>query len=398
MHNNKFILVLLIFISFCCSKQNQSKWHGRIEKVGGVEIFYNPLKGLWDGLENKNIYFIEDLSIGKAKGIEEYVFYSIRDIELDTKKNIYVLDSGDQQIKVYDKKGRFLKIIGQKGQGPGEFSSPIDIYIDKSDLIYICDSDNNRISIFDTQGNFIRSFNLKDEFIRSIVGVNSLGEIIGISFRISSESKLNLTIGTFSVNVYSAQFRFLKNLYYVNIPIMQNYVKEGSRLSLEIPFQNELCCTMDTLGNVYVGDSQEYKIHVFSHQCNLTRQIVKECERSKISKRDIQNYIDESFEDDEKGRKFWSRIIQKQLKLPRYKPVFQKLFFDQNKLWVLRCENDKKDNSFFDIFDDQGRFLKKICFQYNCLSIKKIDKNYIYCINFSGDNIQIKRYLIAEIK
>ncbi|MFH2035697.1 MAG: 6-bladed beta-propeller, partial [Candidatus Zixiibacteriota bacterium] len=69
---------------------------------------------------------------------------------------IYVADSKNNRIMVYNIDGVFQFQWGSLGNDPGQFNSPTDIDIDFEGNIYVADSGNHRIQVFDTLGNFIR--------------------------------------------------------------------------------------------------------------------------------------------------------------------------------------------------------------------------------------------------
>jgi len=72
---------------------------------------------------------------------------------------IYVTDTHGHQILVFSKKnGNLLFRIGRNGTRSGEFNYPTHIFISNKGLIYVTDSLNFRIQIFDRDGNFVTSF------------------------------------------------------------------------------------------------------------------------------------------------------------------------------------------------------------------------------------------------
>lgn len=336
-------------------RQDQKlQWKGKIEDENGVKVIRNPQEPIY----GQDIFSLEDeLSIGKAKGREEYIFYRPIDIEADSEGNIYVLDSGDKNIKAYDKKGRFLKIISRKGQGPGELSAPVDIFIDGRNRIYVSDSENSRITVFNTEGSFVNSFSLKEYSPGKIVGVNPSGDLILVVNKFSSASDKNFIELDYIVNAYSAGFDFINNLYVVSIPIMQQFVKDGRRIALGALFPKSLCCAVGSLGNIYLADSQEYKIQVYSPEGKLIHRILRECEAEKVSRRDIEDYLNGFFQENKDEKKFWSGIVEAELKVPERKPFFDRFFFARDRLLVLRLGNGKGKKSFLDIFDADGRYI-----------------------------------------
>ena len=75
-------------------------------------------------------------------------------------ENIYVVDNGGistnlHRILQYDSTGNLLKIIGQRGDKPGEFNLPTDAVVGSDGTLYVLDSGNFRVQAFDTEGNFM---------------------------------------------------------------------------------------------------------------------------------------------------------------------------------------------------------------------------------------------------
>ena len=78
---------------------------------------------------------------------------------------LYVADSERDQVLVYDADApyKFLRAIGKPSGKhdlvePGSFSRPTNVAVDKDGNVYVADTFNNRIEIFDADGNFIREF------------------------------------------------------------------------------------------------------------------------------------------------------------------------------------------------------------------------------------------------
>jgi hypothetical protein len=78
----------------------------------------------------------EDFVLG-SESDENYLFYTVWDVQADSRRNIYVLDSGAPRIQKYDKNGKYLQTIGRQGQGPGEFEQPIMLTFDKDDNLCV---------------------------------------------------------------------------------------------------------------------------------------------------------------------------------------------------------------------------------------------------------------------
>jgi DNA-binding beta-propeller fold protein YncE len=87
---------------------------------------------------------------------------------------VYVTDTNNQQVQVFDSSGTPVFKFGKKGTGEGEFQFPYGITGDKDGNIYVADLYNAKISIFSSKGKFLRYFtdeNKKTDFLTSPAGL-----------------------------------------------------------------------------------------------------------------------------------------------------------------------------------------------------------------------------------
>jgi DNA-binding beta-propeller fold protein YncE len=88
-------------------------------------------------------------------GAQSDLFQGPSDVAWDAAGNIYVADGfGNARIAKFDKNGKFVKSWGSRGVAPGQFNTPRGIVIDAQGLVYVADSGNRRIQVFDADGNF----------------------------------------------------------------------------------------------------------------------------------------------------------------------------------------------------------------------------------------------------
>lgn len=69
-------------------------------------------------------------------------------IAVASDRTVFVADTGNQRIQVFDAKGRFLTLFGSHGTGPGQFERPTDLDIAPDGRIYVVDFGNDRIQVF----------------------------------------------------------------------------------------------------------------------------------------------------------------------------------------------------------------------------------------------------------
>jgi DNA-binding beta-propeller fold protein YncE len=69
-------------------------------------------------------------------------------IAIDGDGHIWVADAGQQRIKVFNREGRLLIYFGQPGNYPGQFAGLYDIYIDKQNRVFTTEQYPGRVQMF----------------------------------------------------------------------------------------------------------------------------------------------------------------------------------------------------------------------------------------------------------
>jgi hypothetical protein len=161
------IVVLVGFLSFCSKKAVEPEYPVVIETIEGVKSITNPefpRDGRFD------LLLTVDFTVGEGVGDEPGVLNQPRDLKVDQSGSLFVLDSGDTNIKVYDDEGRFSHAIGRAGQGPGEFGRFIYFDISPEGRVFVMDGMNRRINLFEKNGMFISDFSIEGFHDKIAVG------------------------------------------------------------------------------------------------------------------------------------------------------------------------------------------------------------------------------------
>lgn len=77
---------------------------------------------------------------------------------------IYVTDTANFRVQVFDYDGNSLFQFGKSGEKKGEFRFPYGIAADAAGRIYVADMYNGNISVFDQDGTFLNYFGTADDF------------------------------------------------------------------------------------------------------------------------------------------------------------------------------------------------------------------------------------------
>lgn len=151
-------LLAAVVLTACVKKENApaaAAYPIKIETVEGVRTVLNPAFPK-DGVIRYALR--DDLTIGGEEGEADTVLNRPFDLRVDGQGNIFVLDWGDVDIKVFSPDGRLLRKIGKKGQGPGEFDTPAQFVLAVDGRIFLLSGRQHQIVTLDGAGKYLSSF------------------------------------------------------------------------------------------------------------------------------------------------------------------------------------------------------------------------------------------------
>lgn len=190
------ILAVLFYLYFVTLKSGGGIVSARKTKVGNIEFqfsIYGPGRG-------DNPKFNKPMSVA-----------------VDAENNIYVTDSQNNRVCVFNSSGNFLYEYGKRGVAnpvggdkatwkPGLFNFPYGIAVEpKSGNIYVADMANRRIQIFDNKGNFVKWFPQA-----SIQGTGHVTDLFPTAIAIRND-KLYVC-NPYQIMIFDINGKFLKDI------------------------------------------------------------------------------------------------------------------------------------------------------------------------------------------
>lgn len=198
---------------------------------------------------------------------ENDYFQRPSDIEVDTARSlVYVVDAGSCRVLVFDLQGKFLRAVGRKGQGPGEFATPTGMCLTKDGGFAVADRDNNRIQLFGPDGKFSRSVTVKGTRVADLIIAD------GRFFTVPAHgaSAYSLTMGSESdnqplVTVLDDQGQTVLEISVADFPEKHPFVRAiKHRVSLALSPQGRLFLPFYAMNLVHVFDTAGNKKGGFS--------------------------------------------------------------------------------------------------------------------------------------
>ena len=162
-------------------------------------------------------------------------------IAIDSDDNVYVADSGNARIQMFDKSGNFLFAWGSYGDIPSMFHMPVAISSDGIGDLFVADSGRNTIQIFDTGDVY------KYQIHSPLTKYESFPAIDAIAF--------DSTDDLYAVSTDD------KVLEYSSIGDFKNFF--GSSGTEEGRFSNPSAVAIDSKDNFYVVDTGNHRIQKF---------------------------------------------------------------------------------------------------------------------------------------
>ncbi|MCM2268301.1 MAG: 6-bladed beta-propeller [Elusimicrobiales bacterium] len=78
-------------------------------------------------------------------------------IYVDQKGLIYVADTGNDRVQIFNPDGTFNNMFGESGSGDGQFKSPSSVAVNAKGNIYVADTRNRKVKAFSPDGMFLFS-------------------------------------------------------------------------------------------------------------------------------------------------------------------------------------------------------------------------------------------------
>ncbi len=96
-----------------------------------------------------------------SSGRDEEALSDPKDLALSPDGRVFVADTGNSRIKIFDADGKPLGFFGSKGSRPGQLSYPESVAVGADGRVYVADTGNHRVQVFTQDGIFLFGFGQK---------------------------------------------------------------------------------------------------------------------------------------------------------------------------------------------------------------------------------------------
>lgn len=257
-------------------------------------------------------------------------------VELDDDGNVYVLDGLAPAVRVFDSDGQYVRSLGGRGAGPGEFMRPNGLIITEEGRLWVRDSGNRRYDVFESDGTHAGSF-------RRNFGAGLWNPVVDQDGLMWESAVRAMDPETFASELFFVAVRpsggVMESVETVYLPqpmrrnvwtVLQTSVAEGGFVS--VPFTAEWRARVDPRGGFWTGTTDALR---FVRQApeGDTIQIIERV----VSPRPVSTAErDRAFE--ELADRFGRAALQgSAAEIPDYMPYWSTFFLDRvGRLWVER--------------------------------------------------------------
>jgi hypothetical protein len=343
---NKIKVIVIIFVLFflqCTEKYeksdaNKSAYPVREEILDGVKTIMNPDYPR-DGLFRYKMADV--LTLGKEEEPEEAILFFPYKIRVDSNNNIYVLDAEDMNIKIYDSHGKWIRNVGRRGQGPGEYMSINDFDVSGDGRIFISDIRQRRVSILCNDGSFVFNFLVEGSCGRLRVDTEDrvyLEQFVSFSPKGTSGSRDQEII------IKRTNSRGENLIEYGKFPagkFVWRPKRENDGLHIISHTSQDAYSTswiVDKSGRIYLCNNRDYLISILNQKGKPIFRFGREFTKIKHP------------------------LYSPDLAHPEYYPAFYSRYFffdDEENLWLKIYAESSETVHLYDVFSPQGIFIRQ---------------------------------------
>ncbi len=158
------------------------------------------------------------------------------DISVDSKGDVWIADTGDDQVQEFSSTGEYIRAFGSAGTGNGQLDGPNGLALDKKGDVWVADTFNSRLEEFSSSGAYMTQ--IKTEFP------------YGVTVDTSEHLWVTNSLFSASVSEFTTGGEKLRSF--------------GSSGTGNGQFKSPWGIALDSSGDVWVADSENNRVQEFS--------------------------------------------------------------------------------------------------------------------------------------
>jgi hypothetical protein len=322
--------------------------------------------------------------IGAVDGDEAYLLFRVWGATRLSDGRIAVVNNRAPDLRIFSPTGEHLHTFGSRGEGPGEFDSPVLAGTMPGDTLVVVDRMRRRINLFHPEEGFIRVATGAPEIEGSflLVGMFSSGSIVVQRTVFGGENVDGYSrrpIGYRAVATDGTLESYLGEYPGAEMMIASQAMPQGgtTMLSIRTPFGKSAIAAVKG-DRFYFGSQDAYEIRVHDQNGSLLRLIRRDKVPTPVTDAHVAAVMEEMADDaesDDQTRQF--RRMFREAPIPETHPAHGAIYADAlGYLWVEEYRLPGDDVRHTTIFDDEGRMVGSVVLP-NRFRVEEIGADYL---------------------
>ncbi|MDE2781706.1 MAG: 6-bladed beta-propeller [Gemmatimonadota bacterium] len=306
------------------------------------------------------------LTIGDESGDLNYMFQGVSQAFRMDGGTIVVVDRLANQLSLFDAAGVFIRNLGGRGEGPGEFQF-LQYAWASGDTIWASDGLLSRISVFDRSGEVLETIPV--EIAPGMGSVAAATQFVDGAILVSNAPSGGSNLGTgdviegrvWTLSRYSAGGRFMNAISGLRGSSKWEHGIQGLSPGMYLPFSVGTPVYAGGNDHIYAGRGNEADIGRRHHDGTLSHLIRWAAAERPISDQDRRRFR----EANSAAPRYveptaWARYLR-EVPFPERIPVYRRLILDaERNLWAERYRAPWEGQPSWYVFDEQGKWLGEV--------------------------------------
>jgi len=284
-----------------------------------------------------------------------YLFADIRGLAPGANGSVFVLEYRAQEIRLFDREGRFVKRVARRGNGPGEIADANGLLVAPNGEVWVNDPRNSRWTVFSASGDFVK------QQVLPILGFGYVWDAM-----IDRAGIIHDPVSVPAAGGYRRMVRRVR----LNGQVMDTlparaceqrgtggqpaYFEARSKTgggSAQIPFLPSPVSVWDSRGFIWCSSRDRYEVlQIRVESGDTTRRVVMDAGTIPVSKAERDSAVDGI-------RKFFTKMGAPEPdygRIPGVKPMIATIDVDdRGRLWVRRTSADSRRTS-VDLWEERA--------------------------------------------
>jgi hypothetical protein len=345
-----------------------------------------------------------------------FLFGVVTGIAIDSAGRVYVSDGGESRLAVFSSDGKSLATIGRKGKGPGEFEYPTGPVVGNDGALYVRNMSSVSRFVFEQRTGVLSRFD------KAFAGPAFAPWMSKSATFIDRSGRLHFPLewGGKDGLMHTAYQRYaLDGRKLDSLPVPAQPTQRSGWASVQtspnggrmlkglatVPFHPLPVFTVSGAGTIISSPSDSYVLQEIDASQRVVRTIRRDVAAPPIpaaeradSTRALARRIDSLKVPLEQVRGMSEEV--KARKLPISYPIFRSLSTAHDgTLWARRWSaSSQRNESWFDLLDANGRFLRTVVVPADCASqpVPVIRGSVLSCLSLEPET-DAERVIIARV-